>query len=138
MPSVTSLPSTDADLARGLASLLGRRALLRASATGALAGGGAAYASAPAAAAARSGRGQGGRRRVLQPGSGPAALLYVRARAGEVLWGRLPHRTSTPVATVDSGAVVTLDTISHEGLLEDQGKDPRGYSRRTACLSATC
>ncbi|MEQ4548046.1 acetamidase/formamidase family protein, partial [Nocardioides kribbensis] len=51
----------------------------------------------------------------------------MRARAEEVLWGRLPNRLSEPVAVVSSGDVVTLDTLSHEGLLEDQGQDPREY-----------
>ncbi|KQT91201.1 acetamidase [Marmoricola sp. Leaf446] len=64
---------------------------------------------------------------VLQPGVGRTRGRYVRAKADEVLWGRLPNRDSEPVAVVRSGDVVTLDTISHEGLLEDQGKDPRQF-----------
>jgi acetamidase/formamidase len=31
------------------------------------------------------------------------------------------------VLTVRSGTTVTVDTVSHEGLLEDQGKDPMQY-----------
>lgn len=31
------------------------------------------------------------------------------------------------MATVSSGDVVTLDAVSHEGLMEDQGKDPREF-----------
>ena len=49
------------------------------------------------------------------------------ARPDEISWGRLPNATATPVATVRSGSVVTLDTISHEGVLEDQGQDPREF-----------
>jgi acetamidase/formamidase len=41
-----------------------------------------------------------------------------------VLWGRLPCETDVPVLTVDDGAEVVVDTISHEGILEDQGRDP--------------
>ena len=52
---------------------------------------------------------------------------YVPAKADEVLWGRLPNRDTAPVAVVSSGDVVTLDTISHEGVLEDQGQDPRQF-----------
>lgn len=132
MPSVHPLHAPDHEqLARSLGSLLGRRALLRASAGGALAGGalaGGSLTPAPAGAAPGAGpdRGQG-RVRILQPGTGRAPGRYVAARADEVLWGRLPNRGSTPVATVRSGEVVTLDTISHEGLLEDQGQDPRAY-----------
>lgn len=64
---------------------------------------------------------------ILQPRAGRTRGLYVPARAEEVSWGRLPNRTAEPVAVVDSGAVVTLDTISHEGVLEDQGMDPLDY-----------
>ncbi|GAA4791930.1 acetamidase/formamidase family protein [Actinomycetospora chlora] len=53
--------------------------------------------------------------------------MYVPAPPTGVLWGRLPTRSTPPVAVVDSGAVVTIDTISHEGVLEDQGQDPLGY-----------
>ena len=44
-----------------------------------------------------------------------------------VLWGRLPCATDDPVLTVDPGTAVTFDTISHEGILEDQGRDPRAF-----------
>jgi acetamidase/formamidase len=64
---------------------------------------------------------------VLQPGRGPRRGTYVRTDPSSVLWGRLPNRDTEPVAVVPSGSVVTIDTVSHEGILEDQGKDPRGY-----------
>jgi acetamidase/formamidase len=41
--------------------------------------------------------------------------------------GHLPNRDSAPIATVSSGSVVTIDTVSHEGILEDQGRDPVRY-----------
>ena len=42
-------------------------------------------------------------------------------------WGWLPNRASQPVLSVGDGAVVTIDTLSHEGILEDQGRDPVAY-----------
>lgn len=114
------LPSTPSP-----AAALARRSMLRAAAAGALGGalvvgeqGGASAAPAPSRARPL---------QVLQPGVGRTRGRYVRARAEEVLWGRLPNRDTAPVAVVRSGDVVTLDTISHEGLLEDQGKDPRQF-----------
>jgi acetamidase/formamidase len=64
---------------------------------------------------------------VLQPLTGGAPPNYVPATPTNVLWGHLPTRGTRPVATVDSGATVVIDTISHEGVLEDQGKDPVAY-----------
>jgi acetamidase/formamidase len=102
---------------------LARRAVLRAAAAGAV--GSATVLGAPGADASQHPAGRG--IRVLQPGTGPTRGRYVRARPDEIYWGRLPNRDSAPVAVVSSGAVVTVDTISHEGLLEDQGKDPRQF-----------
>ncbi|WP_182379936.1 acetamidase/formamidase family protein [Nocardioides sp. WS12] len=65
---------------------------------------------------------------ILQPGTGPIrAASYLPADPDAVLWGRLPCSADAPVATVESGAEVTFDTISHEGILEDQGRDPRAF-----------
>ncbi|WP_402464471.1 acetamidase/formamidase family protein [Isoptericola aurantiacus] len=65
---------------------------------------------------------------ILQPGHGDLpGDHYLGAGPGTVLWGRLPCRTDPAVLTVDDGASVTVDTVSHEGLLEDQGKDPVAY-----------
>lgn len=111
---------------------LGRRALLRSAAAlaaaGAVASPWAAAAAAPTPGRARAtGPAPGDGFPILQPGNGNVRGTYVPARADEVFWGHLPNRTSGPVAVVDSGAVVTLDTVSHEGVLEDQGKDPMEY-----------
>ena len=46
---------------------------------------------------------------------------------GSMLWGRLPCASDAPVLTVDPGDEVTIDTVSHEGVLEDQGRDPLGF-----------
>ena len=44
-----------------------------------------------------------------------------------ITWGYLPNRTFKPVLTVPSGSTITFDTVSHEGILEDQGRDPVRY-----------
>jgi len=65
---------------------------------------------------------------ILQPGRGSVrARHYVPASAGALLWGRLPCASDAPVLVVDPGDEVTIDTISHEGVLEDQGRDPVAY-----------
>ena len=67
----------------------------------------------------------------LQPGSGPIrSSTYLPADPAAVLWGRLPCEADTPVLTIDPGTEVTIDTISHEGILEDQGRDPRAFFGR--------
>ncbi|MBS45017.1 MAG: acetamidase [Nocardioides sp.] len=64
----------------------------------------------------------------LQPGSGPVtAATYLPSTPDHVLWGRLPCAADAPVLSVDPGTEVTFDTISHEGILEDQGRDPRAF-----------
>jgi acetamidase/formamidase len=66
--------------------------------------------------------------RALQPGLGPIrSATYLPADPGAVLWGRLPCETDSPVLTIDPGTEVTIDTISHEGILEDQGRDPAAF-----------
>lgn len=65
---------------------------------------------------------------ILQPGSGPIrSAVYLPADPAAVLWGRLPCATDAPVLTIDPGTEVTIDTISHEGILEDQGRDPSAF-----------
>jgi acetamidase/formamidase len=64
----------------------------------------------------------------LQPGTGPIpGEVYLPARSAEVFWGRLPCATDVPVLTVRPGQTVTIDTLSHEGVLEDQGRDPAAF-----------
>jgi acetamidase/formamidase len=64
----------------------------------------------------------------LQPGSGPIrSERYVPADVDAVMWGRLPCATDVPILRIESGTEVTFDTISHEGILEDQGRDPAAY-----------
>jgi acetamidase/formamidase len=53
--------------------------------------------------------------------------FYVPATPDSIRWGYLPDNAAKPVITVSSGATVTFDTVSHEGILEDQGRDPVKY-----------
>jgi acetamidase/formamidase len=64
---------------------------------------------------------------ILQPGVGRVRGAYLRATPQTVTWGYLPNRASRPVLKVRSGDLVTIDTLSHEGILEDQGRDPDTY-----------
>ncbi|MCT9819370.1 acetamidase/formamidase family protein [Microbacterium sp. W1N] len=65
---------------------------------------------------------------VLQTGVGPlSGDHYVPATPENVLWGRLPCGADAPVLRVAAGDTVTFDTVSHEGILPDQGQDPLGY-----------
>ena len=52
---------------------------------------------------------------------------YVKSTVENISWGCLPNRDSSPILTVPSGSTVTFDTVSHEGILEDQGRDPVKY-----------
>ncbi|QEW01349.1 acetamidase [Microbacterium caowuchunii] len=49
---------------------------------------------------------------------------YLPAAVDTVMWGRLPCASDAPVLRIAPGDTVTIDTVSHEGVLEDQGKDP--------------
>ena len=65
---------------------------------------------------------------VLQPGDGPlAGDHYLACDPGRVRWGWLPNAGAAPLLAVDDGATVTIDTVSHEGLMEDQGRDPVAF-----------
>lgn len=52
---------------------------------------------------------------------------YIPSTLDNVFWGMLPNRNDKPILHVPSGSTVTFDTVSHEGILEDQGKDPVKY-----------
>jgi acetamidase/formamidase len=67
--------------------------------------------------------------RVLQSGRGRRVGHYVESTPETVRWGFLPNRDARPIRTVTSGSIVTFDTVSHEGILEDQGRDPVAYFR---------
>ena len=65
---------------------------------------------------------------ILQPHAGPIrAATYLPADPAAVFWGRLPSGADSPVLEVDPDVEVTIDTISHEGVLDDQGSDPVAF-----------
>ena len=102
---------------------LGRRAFVRAAlAVGAATAAGVATA-APASAAPTARTRLPGE--VLQPGTGPIdGQHYLPSLPEQVYWGFLPRVGDPAVLRVRSGSTVTIDTVSHEGVLEDQGRDP--------------
>ena len=117
--------------AETLVSALGRRRFLQA-ALGA--GAGSALAAGSAASASATPRGSGAARSsgrfsgVLQPGRGRIpGDVYLGSEADDVLWGYVPSVHADAVARVRSGQTVTIDSVSHEGILEDQGRDPVAY-----------
>lgn len=66
---------------------------------------------------------------VLQRGEGPVpGDAYLPA--DDLYWGRLPCGADAPVLRVEPGTTVTVDTVSHEGLLADQGRDPIAFFGR--------
>ncbi|MBO1331575.1 acetamidase/formamidase family protein [Streptomyces sp. VRA16 Mangrove soil] len=73
----------------------------------------------------------------LEPGQGPIdGTHYLEATPENVLWGRLPCRATPPALTVDPGCTVTFDTVSHEGILADQGSDPVEFFGRFGVAAA--
>lgn len=67
-------------------------------------------------------------RETLQPGRGPIhGRHYLASTPDQVRWGYVPAVGAEPVLRVRSGDTVTVDTVSHEGILEDQGRDPVTY-----------
>ncbi len=52
---------------------------------------------------------------------------YVPSTLDTITWGYLPNKDAKPVLSVASGSTVTFDTVSHEGLLEDQGRDAEKF-----------
>jgi acetamidase/formamidase len=112
-----------------LVTRLGRRSLLRAAA--AMTGAGTGLAAPLAASAATSGR---ARPRpafpgeILQPGKGPIhGQHYLPSLVDQVRWGYVPSVGSEPVLKMNSGETLTVDAVSHEGILEDQGRDPVAF-----------
>jgi acetamidase/formamidase len=65
----------------------------------------------------------------------PGKVWYVPSTLQTIKWGYLPNATDQPLLTVPSGATVVFDTLSHEGLLEDQGRDAEKYFRSKGVLA---
>jgi acetamidase/formamidase len=59
-----------------------------------------------------------------------AGQEYLASDPAQLFWGRLPCATDKPVLSVAPGTTVTVDTLSHEGILEDQGRDPAAFFAR--------
>jgi acetamidase/formamidase len=65
---------------------------------------------------------------ILQPDTGPIeGSHYLPVNPDTSRWGWWPDSRTPPVLSVASGEVVTVDTLSHEGILEDQGRDPVAF-----------
>ena len=65
---------------------------------------------------------------ILQPGQGDrSGDIYLGSLPDEVLWGYVPNVHTSPVVRLRSGQTITIDTVSHEGILEDQGRNPIDY-----------
>ncbi|WP_239336435.1 acetamidase/formamidase family protein [Frankia sp. CiP3] len=67
----------------------------------------------------------------LQPGKGKVdGKHYLPSTPETVMWGQVPTVETRPVLSVESGATVTVDTVSQEGILDDQGRDPDAFFAR--------
>jgi acetamidase/formamidase len=65
---------------------------------------------------------------LLQPHEGPIpGRHYLASTVETVSWGWLPTEGAAPVAEMGSGETITVDTVSHEGIVEDHGRDPRTF-----------
>jgi acetamidase/formamidase len=66
--------------------------------------------------------------KVLQPTQGPIeGNHYLQSTPDEVLWGYVPNVHATSVLRMKSTETITVDAVSHEGILEDQGRNPVAY-----------
>ena len=81
---------------------------------------------------------------ILHPGTGRIdGDYYLPVTPQTVRWGWWPNGETPAVLSVHDRAVVTVDTLSHEGILEDQGRDPdaffatRGVKRSDVLRDAT-
>lgn len=62
---------------------------------------------------------------VLRNGAGPVhGTHYVVSSPTTDSWGWIPHAGAAPVLDVADGDTVTVDCVSSEGLMDDQGRDP--------------
>ena len=82
--------------------------------------------------------GPGARRRSCSPGSGKVEGRYLRSTLETARWGALPGRRQRARRDGRVGRMVTIDTIRHEGILEDQGRDPVAYFGRHGIARGAC
>jgi acetamidase/formamidase len=67
----------------------------------------------------------------LQPGQGTrTGDVYLSSQPDQVVWGYVPNVHASPVTRMRSGQTITIDAVSHEGILEDQGRNPVEYFGR--------
>lgn len=64
---------------------------------------------------------------ILQRGRGQRSGIYLPSGCDTVSWGWVLSGGAESVARVAPGELITVDTISHEGILADQGRDPVRY-----------
>ncbi len=124
-----NVPGNASDIREVLVRGLGRRGFLRAAAALGGAAGLSATATTANAGTAHAGTGSSALpSEILQPGKGPIhGKHYLPSLPDQVRWGYVPATDSAPVLRIRSGETVTVDTVSHEGILEDQGRDPVAY-----------
>lgn len=60
----------------------------------------------------------------MEPCKLPDGQFYVPATLSTIRWGYLPNKESKPILTVPSKSQIMFDTLSSEGMVEDQGRDP--------------
>ncbi len=60
----------------------------------------------------------------MSPTKLPDGSFYVPAVMSTIRWGYLPNKESKAILTVPSKSQITFDTLSSEGMVEDQGRDP--------------
>ncbi|MFW0783579.1 acetamidase/formamidase family protein [Gordonia sp. CPCC 206044] len=61
---------------------------------------------------------------------GAVGVHHLSSTPDTVLWGELPCADDAAAAVVQPGELITIDTVSHEGILPDQGGDPREFFAR--------
>jgi acetamidase/formamidase len=61
---------------------------------------------------------------------------HVAATLSTTIWGRLPCADDPPVLQVEPGSTLSIDTVSHEGILGDQGRDPVAFFGRHGVAAA--
>jgi hypothetical protein len=65
---------------------------------------------------------------ILAAGTDPGiADHYLSCTPDTISWGTLPTPATPSALEVGDGESVTFDTVSSEGLMEDQGRDPVSY-----------
>jgi acetamidase/formamidase len=62
--------------------------------------------------------------------AGAVGTHYLQSSPDTVLWGELPCADDAPVTAMAPGEIITVDTVSHEGILPDQGRNPREFFAR--------